>query len=229
MNQTDKQALSWIEQLLTIDTPTLSNAIELLKIRPQQEGFTPLNVRALFPEFGRMCGYAVTAQVETMTKTSEFDIGRFIELWRAIDAAPKPAIVVLQEIGGHPDYAAHCGEVMTTFMMRLGAIGLVSDSAVRDIPEVRALGFHYFARGAVASHANFTIVRTGAPVQIHGMVVKSGDLLHGDVNGLLSVPAGHDSQLIDAVERVRTRERKLMDFIRSDQFSIDGIRDFQVD
>jgi regulator of RNase E activity RraA len=229
MSPSELQSHSWIEQLKAIDTPTLSNAIELLKVRPQHEGFTPLSVRALFPEFGRMCGYAVTAQVETVTQTGKFELARFIELYRAIEKAPKPAVVVLQEIGGHPDYAAHCGEVMTTFMMRLGAIGLVSDCAVRDIPEVRALGFHYFARGTVASHANFTIVRTGVPVQIQGMVVKSGDLLHGDVNGLLSVPAGRDKELLDAVERVRSRERKLMDFVRSDRFSLEGVRDFVVE
>ena len=118
---------------------------------------------------------------------------------------------------------------MATFMTRLGAIGLVSDCGVRDIPEVKALGFHYFARGTVASHANFTIVRTGVPVQIHGMVVKPGDVLHGDVNGLLSIPAGHDRELLEAVERVRKRERKLMDFVRSADFSLDGLRDFVVE
>ena len=229
MNQTDPQALSWIEQLKAIDTPTLSNAIELLKLRPRQDGFTPLTVRALFPEFGRMCGYAVTAQVETMTKTAEFDMARFIELYRAIENGPKPAVVVLQEVGGFPDHAAHCGEVMTTFMLRLGAIGLISDCGVRDIPEVKALGFHYFARGTVASHANFTIVRTGVPVQIHGMVVKCGDVLHGDVNGLLSIPAGHDRELLEAVELVRKRERKLMDFVRSEAFSLDALRAFAVE
>ena len=51
-------------------------------------------------------------------------------------------MVVLQDIGGCPDYAAHCGEATTTFMMRLGAIGLVSDCGVRDIPKVKALGVH---------------------------------------------------------------------------------------
>ena len=59
---------SSIDYLKTVDTPTLSNAIELLQLRPQSEGFTPLSVRCLFPEFGRMVGYAVTAQVETMSE-----------------------------------------------------------------------------------------------------------------------------------------------------------------
>lgn len=57
----------FIESLETIDFPTLSNAIELLKTRHCRGGFAPLELRSLFPAFGRMIGYAVTAQVETVT------------------------------------------------------------------------------------------------------------------------------------------------------------------
>src|SRR5437773_2483089 len=166
-----------IDYLKTIDSPTLSNAIELLKARPHRDGFTPLEIRCLFPELGRMWGYAVTAQVETVTQSGPFELERFLELYRAVEAAPKPAIIVLQEIGGLGDYAAHRGEVMASFFTRLGAIGLVSDCAVRDLPEVRRLGFHYFARGSVASHGNYRIVRVNVPVQALGMPVASGDLL----------------------------------------------------
>ena len=223
--QSVQETLSIIDYLKTIDTPTLANAIELLKVRPQSEGFTPLGIRALFPEFGRMCGYAVTAQVETVSQSEPFDIARFMELYRAVEAAPKPAVVVLQEIGGHADYAAHCGEVMATFFTRLGAIGLVSDCAVRDLPEVHALGFHYFARGSVASHANFRIVRSDVPVNVMGMVVRPGDLLHGDVNGLLSVPTTDVEALAEQVDLIRKRERRLMDYVRGANFSLNGVSD----
>ena len=64
---------------------------------------------------------------------------------------------------------------MATIYKRLGAIGVVSDSSVRDLAEVRALGLHYFARGAVASHAYFHVVRVNVPVQIDGLVVRPGD------------------------------------------------------
>jgi 4-hydroxy-4-methyl-2-oxoglutarate aldolase len=218
-----------IEYLKTIDSPTLSNAIELLQARPHRDGFTPLQIRCLFPELGRMCGYAVTAQVETVTDCEVFDISQFVDLYRAVIASPKPAVIVLQEIGGHPDYAAHCGEVMSTVFKRLGAVGLVSDCAVRDIPEVRALGFQYFARGSVVSHANFRIARVGVPVHIHGLVVRSGDLLHGDENGLLAVPAGYEDQLPAKVDQVRLQEKRLMDWVRSEAFSIDGFHDFVVE
>jgi len=219
MDKTD-----WLSFLRTVDTPTLANAIELLRVRPNHEGFTPLALRCLFPEFGRMCGYAVTAQVESVTQTGPLEMERFLDLYALVEAAPKPAVIVLQEIGGHGDYAAHCGEVMATFFTRLGAIGLVSDCGVRDLPEVRRLGFHYFARGAVASHAHFRIVRPGVPVQMLGVPVRPGDLLHGDENGLLTVPAGHEQAIVKHVAAIRAREKKLMDFVRGDKFTLEGVR-----
>jgi len=220
---------NFIEYLKGIDTPTLVNGIELLKVRPNREGFTPLQLRCLFPELGRMCGYAVTAQVETITQGGPCEIDRFLDLYRLVEATPKPAVIVLQEIGGHADYAAHCGEVMGTFFTRLGAIGLVSDCGVRDIPEVRRLGFHYFARGSVASHGNYRIVRAGVPVQILGMEVSPGDILHGDENGLITIPSGCESTLPGCIETIRVRERKIMEFVRGHDFSLDGFKEAVVE
>jgi len=212
-----------VDYLKGVDTPTLSNAIETLRLRPQNAGFAPLQTSCLFPEFGRMVGYAVTAQVETMSATTA-DRKTFLSLYEAVMHSPKPAVVTFQEIGPQPDYAAHCGEVMATIFQRLGAIGLVSDCAVRDIPEVRALRFHYFARGAVASHAYFHIVRVGVPIQVNGLVVHPNDLLHGDENGLIVVPKEGLEKLPAAVEAVRARERALMEFVRGVEFNFDGLR-----
>lgn len=218
-----------IEHLKTVDSPTLSNAIELLKVRSSREGFTPVEIRALFPELGRMTGYAVTAQVETLTECYPPSLDLLVELYREVEEAPKPAVVVFQEVGDDPNYAAHCGEERATVFKRQVAIGLVSDCAVRDIPEVRALGFHYFARGAVVNHANFHIVRVGVPIQILGMPVSTGDILHGDENGLLTVPRGCEKTIADAVHQVRKRERRLMDWVRSDHFTLEGFRDHVVE
>jgi 4-hydroxy-4-methyl-2-oxoglutarate aldolase len=219
----------FIEYLKTVDSPTLSNAIELLKVRPRREGFVPLEIRALFPELGRMTGYAVTAQVETVTECYPRNLDLFVELYRAVGESLKPAVVVFQEVGGHANYAAHCGEVMSTVLKRQGAVGLVSDCAVRDIPEVRALGLHYFARGTVVSHASFHIVRVGVPIQVMGMPVSPGDILHGDENGLLTVPRGVEREIVEAVDEVRRRERKLMEWVRSDDFDLSGFRNHVVE
>ncbi|MGD0778973.1 MAG: RraA family protein [Candidatus Solibacter sp.] len=214
---------NWVDYLKGVDTPTLSNAIEALRLRPQSAGFAPCQVRCLFPEFGRTVGYAVTAQVETMTAAAK-DRKVFLSLYEAVMESPKPALVAFQEVGPQPDYAAHCGEVMATIFQRLGAVGLVSDCAVRDIPEVRALRFHYFARGAVASHAYFRIVRVGVAIQVQGLPISPGDLLHGDENGLIVVPKEALEKLPAAVEGVRSKERALMEFVRGPAFTFEGLR-----
>ncbi|MCC6588049.1 MAG: RraA family protein [Bryobacterales bacterium] len=219
----------YIEYLKSVDSPTVSNAIEVLNIRPRSKGFLPLSIKSMFPEFGRMVGYAVTAEVETITQREAMDPNQFIELYAAVAASPKPAVIAFQEIGGHPDYAAHCGEVMATAFSRLGAIGLLSDAGVRDLPEVHALGFQYFARGAVASHGYFRIHRVGGPIQIEGEIIRPGDLIHADQNGVLFVPSGLEESLPKAVEAVRVREKKLMDYMKSDQFTVEGLRGIMVE
>ena len=213
-----------IEFLTSVDSPTLSNAIETLQVQARHVGFAPFQIRCLFPEFGRLCGYAVTAQVESVTQLHATEEGPFLELFQAVADSPKPAVVAFQEIGGHYDFAAHCGEVMATAFTRLGAVGLVTDCGVRDVPEVRALRFHYFARGTVVSHASFKIVRIGVPIHILGLEIQPGDLLHGDENGLMRIPPTALSGIERAVEQVRSRERRLMDFMRSPDFTVERLK-----
>ena len=114
---------------------------------------------------------------------------------------------------------------MATTAIRMGAVGLVTDGAVRDLREAEALGFQYFARGAVCSHGNATFGRVGVPVEIDGQTIHTGDLLHADLNGVLVIPIEIAEQLPEAVERVRARERRIMDYVKSDQFDVRGMRE----
>jgi 4-hydroxy-4-methyl-2-oxoglutarate aldolase len=210
--------------LKTVDTATLANAIELLNLRPRAEGFASLDLKCLFPEFGPMCGYAVTAHAETVTLGSPKTEDAYIELFEAVERSPKPAVVVMQEIGGDRDRATHAGEVMATIFTRLGAIGMVSDCGVRDLTAVRKIGFHYFARGAVASHASYRIVRTGVPVEIAGVTIRPGDMVHADENGLITVPEPSREQLPSLVENILEKERTLLDFVRGTGFKASQLR-----
>ena len=213
-----------LDFLRTIDTPTVANAIEVLKVRPRTEGFPSVDLRCLFPEMGVMCGYAVTAQVETVSAGNAITEERFVELFEAVEATRKPAVVVVQEIGRNPGWAAHSGEVMATIFSKLGAIGLITDCAVRDLSAVRRLPFHYFARGAVSSHAHFRIVRSNVPVEVLGMTVHPGALLHGDENGVITVPEENRESLSAAIEQVLSNERKLLEFVRQPDFRASRLR-----
>lgn len=67
------------------------------------------------------------------------------------------------------------------------------------------------------------------PVQVCGDIIRTRDLLHGDKNGVLLVPEGVEERLPRAVERVRSRERRLMDWVRSDRFLLDQLRDYVIE
>ena len=216
-----------VQQLREVDTPTVSNAIEKLRVRSVTSGFCNRDLRCLTPELGVLCGYAVTAHVETMNpngRPGALD-AKFVELCEALSAVRRPSIVVFQECSGRPEFSAHCGEVMASTFRRLGCIGLVSDSAVRDFVEVRNIGFHYFATGLVASHGSFRVVRSQAPVTVAGLQIDTGDLLHGDVNGLLKVPEDGRERIPEMIEQVHDAERAIMDYVAGDEFSLDGLRD----
>ncbi len=180
-------------------------------------------MKCLFPELGVMCGYAVTAEVETMSAGPGGLDEQFVNLCQALSQTPGPGVVVLRESGPHPKFSAHCGEVMATTFKRLGAVGLVSDSAVRDMAEVRSLGFHYFAPGAVASHGNFRIRRVQVAVTVCGLPIEPGDLLHGDINGLIKVPSQGLEQLQGLVAQVRQGEAELLQFVKSTEFKVAGL------
>ena len=107
-----------IEHLKTIDSPTLSNAIETLDLQRRDAGFTPLQVRCLFPELGRLCGYAVTAQVETVTGMHPTEEPPFLDLFKAVENSPQPAVVAFQEIGGHADPAGRGRRIAGRFAGR---------------------------------------------------------------------------------------------------------------
>ena len=112
----------------------------------------------------------------------------FWALFEALERLSAPSVVVVQDLSGHPERVAFCGEVMATMAQRLGAAGYVTDGTVRDLHEVRALGLPYFASGVCVSHGNFWIEDVGVDVELDGQVVRTGDLLHGEANGIVVVP-----------------------------------------
>lgn len=217
-----------ISYLKTVDTPTICNAIELLEIRPYTTNFTSNKIRCLYPDLGPMVGYAVTVQMETVTQMAPRDPQMTMKFYEAIEASPKPAVIVIQEIGAFSEFAAHSGEVMTTLSKHFGAIGLVTDCNVRDFEEVRNLKFHTFARGLSPSHVNCRIVAVGVPVQVHGMTVRTGDIMHGDVNGLTEIPKEGLDQLAGKVEQVRSSEQALMSRVKKGPFTIEDLRDILI-
>ncbi|MBA3276834.1 MAG: RraA family protein [Chloroflexia bacterium] len=206
-----------------VDSPTIANAVETFNLRDRCDGFIGGAVECQFPELGVMVGRAVTVTMSSAPGAPASRDG-YWRMWDALDAADAPAVLAIQDVSGAPHRCAYAGEMMATLAQRLGAVGMVTDGALRDVDEVRAIGFHYFMKYPVVSHGNFEIVSVGEPIELDGQRIEDGDLLHGDRNGIVVIPDAAIDGLAAAVSGIRDKEQAQLAYMRGDGFSLAALR-----
>ena len=184
-----------LETLARYDSPTICNVIELFDYRSRSAGFLSHRIRAVYPELPPMVGYAVTATLRTATpKTPEETSIALAEQVAACENIPTPRVMVIQDLDDPPMGAVY-GEVMTSAYQGFGCVGLVTNGFGRDVLQVQPMKFPCFASGISVSHGYSRLLSVNEPVTIGGVVIWPGDLLHGDANGVTTIP-------IEIAERV---------------------------
>jgi len=214
-----------LEALRRYDSPTLSNAIEAFDVRPRDEGFAGMEIECLFPELGVMIGYAATATIRARGRgDGDADHSR---LWALVRSLPEPRVVVVQDLDDPPGVGAMWGEVQSSIYKALGCAGTVTDGCVRDLKEVREMGFHFFARGPGVSHAYVRLESVGGPVRVGGLTVRPGDLIHADQHGVLLIPTAIAADLPAAADRIIEREQEFIRWVRSGEFDPDRLAEMR--
>jgi regulator of RNase E activity RraA len=209
-----------LEELRRFNTPTISNAIEIFNIRQRHLGFLPHQIRCLFPELGPIVGYAVTSQTKAgYSPESAPDLTA--DYLRYVAAQPGPKIAVGQDLDDSPGLGAQFGEVNATIHKKLGCVGHITDGCPRDLDEVRELGFQFFGLNPCVSHAYVRLVDFGKPVEIAGVEVRPGDLIHADKHGACVIPHEIATKLAEACREVERLERPLLELCRSDEFDLE--------
>ena len=213
-----------LDELRSLDSPTVANAIEAFKVRNDTEGYMGMDISCLTPEFGVMVGYSVTATADSTTAGHTRSRQGLVKVCEAIAASPKPAVLVVQDIGSKRTHACFLGDVIATLSHRLGAIGIVTNGGVRDLDGVRPLGYHIFAAGLVVAHGTFNFIDVGIPVELSGVRIQAGDLIHGDASGVTTVPMQIADKIYGEALKVREREAALRDYAHTRDFSLDGLK-----
>ncbi len=129
-------------------------------------------------------------------------------LLAALDAVPAGAVVVVS--GGRAPDAALFGELMATACLARGGAGAVCQGYVRDLPEVRALGFPLFGCGTAPYDLDgrLEVVGHGQAVEVDGVLVEPGALVVGDEDGVVIVPPDVEAEVIAAAREKASREEE---------------------
>ncbi|OLB10316.1 MAG: hypothetical protein AUG14_01715 [Candidatus Rokubacteria bacterium 13_1_20CM_2_68_19] len=214
-----------IDALRKISSPSIANAIETFNVRPRNQGFMSSEIRCLFPELGPLVGHAVTAVIRAEPQPLEGHRSSTFGWWDYVLSIPAPRAIVVHDLDEPRGQGAQWGEVQANIHKALGAVGTITDGSVRDLDEVRALGFQFAAAHVSVSHAYVHMVDFGLPVKLGGLWVKPGDLIHCDQHGAVTIPPDLVPKVADAVRRVEADERKIIEVCQSREFSADKLKE----
>jgi regulator of RNase E activity RraA len=210
--------LDLLKDLEKYDTSTITNAIatfpgdkeNCLGLYNPWEGnwYTNQNLKCMYPEFGRRAGYAIT--VIYGMPDSAFGRLDFVDLLKAVDKSPKPVIVAIKQ--NFPDHIKNknglLGGNMLTAYKQVGVIGVLTDGPSRDLEEVRLLNIQCMYTGLSAGHGNFAIQAINVPVDICGMDIAPGEIVHMGEDGAVKFPADYLEDISIRIKRIDESDRK---------------------
>lgn len=218
-----------LAKLRTFDTPTICNIIELFDVRPRNTGYMDQRIVAAFQEMPPIVGFAATATFRASApprgsaaySSLDKQVERFGEL-------SGPAIVVFQDVDS-PCVAATFGEIMCTTYQAFGAVGLVTSGAGRDLDQVRKIGFPVFTNGTVCAHGYSSIPQIHIPVHVGGIAIYPDDLLHGDCNGVTTIPKEIAAEVADSGDAYIAAEMLIINAMREQRGNLNLLRERQAE
>jgi 4-hydroxy-4-methyl-2-oxoglutarate aldolase len=210
--------LDAIESLADWDTPGLSNALDALRLRPHHTGHTDGSVQRITGTAVPMVGRAVTARMVARSPGS--DGIAVSSLHKTIADTAGPVVVVLEDCDDPPGAGAFLGEVNGTLLAALGVRGMITNGRVRDIAELRGFPYPVYAAGLCVARCYMRLIDVGTSVNVAGLTVRPGNILHGDEHGVLQIPAEALPSIIGKAEEIRDEEQGIVAWSRSAGFSI---------
>ena len=211
--------LEMLQALKEFDTPSITNVVATYPLNPlclglynpwTENWYTDQTIRCMYPELGRTVGYAVTCVYGL--PDPGFNRLTFMDVIDALDASPKPTILVLQqkfppEIAGKVGLS---GGNMTSAMKAVGCLGVISNGPSRDLDEIRPMKFQYMLTGVSAGHGAMAVYAVNVPVSVGGMDVCPGEIIHMDEDGAVKFPANKLEAVLTNVRALQKEEAERM-------------------
>lgn len=141
-----------------------------------------------------MVGYARTGVISARQPATPAHSAVMEAYYRQYEDFDLPMVAAIQDLDRVP-VGSFWGDVQATVHRALGCIGVITDGGVRDIEEVKRVGFYLFSKEVLISHAYIHMVEAGTAVDICGMTVRPGDLIHADAHGAIVIPQEIAGQL----------------------------------
>lgn len=214
---------SLLKLMQSVDTPTVCNAIEVAQGKRGFSNFTRGTMLSSAPEEGAIVGYARTAKIAAVnppTEAPEVIKERRMAYYKHMATGQRPAITVIEDLDFPECIGAFWGEINTTIHTGFGVAGTLTNGVMRDLGDVPE-GYPVIAGSIGPSHGFVHVKEIGTPVEIFGMQVNDGDLVHADQHGAIVVPVDVIPHLEAAINKLLSTEGIILDAARSEGFDFE--------
>ena len=223
-DMTEEQML---QKLRGFDTPSVTNIVATYPDNPlclglyepwRQNWYTNQSVRCIYPELGRLIGYAVT--VVYSLPDPGYKRLSMLDLVNAFEKSKKPIVLVIKQ-DFPPEILPKVGLAggqMTSIFKACGVVGVVTNGPSRDIDEIRPMKVQYLMSGTTPGHGPMAISAVNVPVSVAGMDVAPGELIHMDENGACKFPVDRLADVcrnIDALSQAEEERAKALQSAKS--------------
>lgn len=204
-----------LDLLRTVDTPTVCNAIEVAQGKRGFDDFTRGTMLCSAPGQA-MVGYARTARIQAVTppsETPEVIKARRMAYYKYMAEGPRPGIAVVQDMDVPNAIGAYWGEVNTNIHKAFGLNGALTDGVMRDLGDLPD-GFPVVAGSVGPSHGFVHVIDFDQPIEVLGMRVAPGALVHADRHGAVVIPDDVVPLLEAAIAQLFKSEKVVFDAVK---------------
>ena len=214
---------SLLKLLQSVDTPTVCNAIEVAQGKRGFDAFTRGTMLCSAPDEPAIVGYARTAKIAAVkapTEAPEVIKARRMAYYKHMADAPMPAVAVVEDTDFPDCIGAYWGEINTTVHKGFGLSGTLTNGVMRDLGDVPT-GYPVIAGSIGPSHGFVHVQEIGTQVEVFGMTVTEGDLIHADRHGALIIPKDVIETLEASIEKLLSTEILILKPARSAEFNFE--------
>ena len=210
-----------LEAYRRVEAASVSDAVEQLL---HEKRYMSHHMQAIFP--AKFAGTALTVKLAKLATNEQGGADALSGMLHAIDSGGSGSVYVMQVEDGAD--IAGMGGLMGTAMFARGYAGAVIDGGVRDLPQLKRIGFPVFSTGPVPSTSvgHYRFAGANVAIDCDGVKVHPNDIIVADQDGVVVVPREHAVEVLLRAQQLDNSEHSMYPFIEKFHSIVEAVKNF---